>query len=137
MKKLLILALALITSATLFSGTASAEDLYIGTGVQYQEFDAVSSGKDNTLGGNLFVGAVVNENLAIEAGVTQTVMSDETAGSDLDIRGYSLEAVGKLPVNDMVSLLGTAGVVYSNLDLDSGVSENAWVIPLVLVHLVS
>lgn len=120
MKRLL---LALLIAFAPIAANAEGDFFFKPTaGIDYQYTHAFYESGGNQLaennihGANVHVGARIHKNLGIEAGYlwTQTASKDNVVGTtiDTDVRlsGFTLDALGYLPVADKLELIGTIGV---------------------------
>ena len=132
----------------LMSGAAQADDwtsnfyfkAYVGGDYQYTHIDYSDGNSDvldkNLNGGDVHIGARVNQYLGFEAGYEDTAYStkDNVLGSGFNtkikLQGYTLDALGYLPVTDdkKLELIGTAGVtrLEAKLDIPGIGNGNEW-----------
>jgi hypothetical protein len=69
---------------------------------------------------SLLMGAIFNENLAGELAYTKLGITD--LGNSINLKGsaYSLCAVGKVPVSDMVTVIGKLGIANTGVYFETG-----------------
>ncbi|GIU15774.1 outer membrane beta-barrel protein [Shewanella sp. MBTL60-007] len=121
-----LIALALMSTC----GYANAADIdntwYIGAGAgqsNYESVDAASHlGDDSDLAWNALVGYQLNKYLAFEAGWQDLGTNDDThmwggldGSQSIDVDGFTLGAVGTLPLNEKWFLTGEAGAYQYHL----------------------
>ncbi len=106
-KTLLISVVALTAAATTMQSHAQG-NWYLGGGVSQAFVDERGIDEDDT-GGKIYGGYKLNSYFAIEGGYYDFgEISDR--GSQLELDGLSIAAVGIIPVSPHVSLFGKAGV---------------------------
>lgn len=110
-------AFVLVTSLGALSAQA-APSVYAGASIgapRFEEGIQGSSGHGDGVSGKVFGGVDVTPNFAVEAGVADLGRADATGGH-VDARAAYLDAVGKAPVTDKVTLLGSIGIAHVDVD---------------------
>lgn len=82
------------------------------TSINYND-NADSILSDSLSGGDVHIGARIHKYLGFEASYFDTASSSKNVGilnTNVKLEGYTLDAMGYLPVADKVELIGTAGV---------------------------
>jgi len=69
---------------------------------------------------SLLIGAIFNENLAGELAYTKLGVTD--LGNSVNLKGsaYSVCAIGKLPVSDLISVIGKLGIANTGTYFETG-----------------
>jgi OmpA-OmpF porin, OOP family len=108
-------------------GAAQAEGLYVGGGVGLPDYhssiNGVAGGGSGT-GVKIYGGYKFNPNFAVEAGGFELGHIDNSTGR-ANARGVYVDAVGFYPLNDRLSLLGSAGVAHGRWDTTNGDDSSA------------
>ncbi|MEC8067250.1 MAG: outer membrane beta-barrel protein [Pseudomonadota bacterium] len=128
--------------ATIFAVNAHAGNFefkpYVGfdmsmISADYKTTDGVSYGDvlaDNFLGLNPYIGADLNEHFSVELGYLQTTEKGKSLGSvntgsgpvsgetDMKLKGFHIDAIGKHAINDKVNLLGSVGLARLKAELE-------------------
>jgi OOP family OmpA-OmpF porin len=103
-------------------GAAQAEGLYVGGGVGLPDYhssiNGVAGGGSGT-GLKLYGGYQFNPNFALEAGAFELGHIDNSSGR-ANARGAFVDAVGFYPLNERLSLLGSAGIAHGRWDTTNG-----------------
>jgi opacity protein-like surface antigen len=96
---------------------APAGGRYIGLNAGRSDFPG--SGKGDAY--SLYMGGMMNQNLGLEFGAT-----DFGNSGGRDAYGFSLSAVGRIPLTPAFSLFGKLGGLYSRTENHSGNKDHGW-----------
>ncbi len=128
MKKLMTIAIAffVISSAQVFAGGADGAGFepkpYAGISLGSNSFDdGTGLADDSDTGFKIFGGLNLNKNFAVEAGYANLGEYTETLtglNATLDTSAFYLAAVGKMPINDKITLQGKLGFASWDLDVN-------------------
>lgn len=99
-----------------FTCSSYAASFYVGGAVG--QSDVEISGYDKAAGSQAFVGISLSQNFAGEFAYTYLGQFDLSGASNtyVEVDGFEVTAVGKLPVSDRISFFGEAGFYSWNVD---------------------
>jgi OOP family OmpA-OmpF porin len=112
----------LMVAGSLVGISAHAAGPYAGGSLGTQSYPNTLNGNPTSgsaLSGKLYGGYQLNQNFAVEAGVTELGAVNNAAGQT-DSYGTFVDAVGILPLSPQWSLLGRAGVAHMAVNTPTG-----------------
>jgi len=106
---------------------------YAGVGVGGSVYaDACNGAEDSDVAGRVYVGYQFNDYLSVEGGYHDLGAIDSMVGNcsspasvDPSVDGLSVSVLGRVPVSEKVSVIGRAGAMFWNMDVDASSSAPA------------